>query len=86
MFNGLGPGGPFPYGSAIGALLVDGFYRANWKLIEEDGTATLTIDRFVRQPDDDRGAVNEIVAEGTRLLAFLARDAAERRVRFDPPV
>jgi len=28
VFNGLGPGLPFPRGSTIGTLLVDGFYRA----------------------------------------------------------
>ena len=82
MFNGLGPGGPFPYGNAIGALLVDGFYRANWKLAEEEEVATLTIDRFAPQPGDDPDAVDEIAAEGARLLALLAPDAAERRVEF----
>ncbi|HEY6778646.1 MAG TPA: crosslink repair DNA glycosylase YcaQ family protein, partial [Thermoleophilaceae bacterium] len=86
MFNGLGPGGPFPQGRAIGALLVDGFYRANRKSTEEDGAATLTIDRFVPQPADEAGAVDEIVAEGTGLLEFLAPGASERRVEFFPRV
>jgi hypothetical protein len=58
---------------------VDGFYCANWKLTEEDGTATLTIERLVRQPGEDPDAV---AAEGTRLIAFLAPDAPERRVEF----
>jgi hypothetical protein len=79
MFDGLGPGAPFSRGRAIGGLLVDGFYRANWKLTEEDGTATLSIDRLVPQPGEDSDAV---AAEGTRLLAFLAPDAPERRVEF----
>jgi hypothetical protein len=84
MFNGLGPGAPFPRGRALGALLVDGFYRANWHLAEEAGVATLIIDRFKRQPDEGSDTVDEIIAEAIRLLAFLAPDAAERRVEFVP--
>ena len=86
MFNALGPGGPFPQGRAIGALLVDGFYGANWKLTEGDGAATLTIDGFVPQPGDEADAVDEILAEGTGLLEFLAPGASERRVEFFPRV
>jgi hypothetical protein len=84
MFNGLGPGAPFPRGTALGALLVDGFYRANWHLTEEDGIATLIIDRFARQPREGAETVDEIIAEGTRLLALLAPGGAERRVEFVP--
>jgi Winged helix DNA-binding domain len=84
MFNGLGPGAPFPRGRALGALLVDGFYRANWHLTEEDGIATLIIDRFARQPREGAETIDEIIAEGTRLLALLAPDAAERGVEFVP--
>jgi len=84
MFNGLGPGAPFPRGRAIGALLVDGFYRANWTLSEENGVATLIIDQFAREPDDPPDTVDEVTAEGTRLLAFLSRELAERRVEFVP--
>jgi hypothetical protein len=84
MFNGLGPGAPFPRGKALGALLYDGFYRANWRIVEDDGGATLTVDRFVRQPGDGPAAVDEIAAEGARLLAFVSPDAVERRVEFIP--
>jgi hypothetical protein len=86
MFNALGPGGPFPQGRAIGALLVDGFYGANWKLTEGDGAATLTIDGFEPQPGDEADEVDEILAEGTGLLELLAPGASERRVEFFPRV
>ncbi len=84
LFNGLGPGQPFPTGKWVGSLLVDGFYRANWKLTDDDGVATLTIDRFTPHPDDPPGTLDEIAAEATRLAAFVAPDAAERQLRFDP--
>jgi hypothetical protein len=84
MFNGLGPGPPFPRGRAIGTLLVDGFYRANWRVAEDDGVATLTIDRFARQPSDGPDVMDEIAAEGTRLLAFISPDIPEHRLEFVP--
>jgi Winged helix DNA-binding domain len=84
MFNGLGPGPPFPRGKAIGTLLVDGFYRANWRITEDDGVATLTVDRFVRQPSDGHSVVDEIAAEGTRLLALISPGIADHRVDFVP--
>jgi Winged helix DNA-binding domain len=84
MYNGLGPGEPFPRGKALGALLVDGFYRANWHLIEEDGLATLIIDRFARQPGEGSETVDEILAEGTGLLELMSPGIAERRVEFVP--
>jgi Winged helix DNA-binding domain len=84
MFNGLGPGPPFPRGKALGALLVDGFYRANWHVTEENGVATLTIDRFARQPGEGSDTVDEITEEATGLLAFISPDVAERRVEFVP--
>jgi hypothetical protein len=78
MLLGLGPGRPWPTGRWIGTLLVDGFFRAYWNI---EG-ATLTVDRFAPHPDDPPGALEEIVAEGERLLQFVA-PAGERRVRFD---
>ena len=51
MLLGLGPGQPWPTGRWIGSLLVDGFFRAWWKVDD----ATLTIDRFAPQPDDPPG-------------------------------
>jgi hypothetical protein len=84
IFGGHGPGAPFPTGKWIGSLLADGFYRANWKINDDGDAATLAIDRFTRLPDDPPGTVEEIVAEGERLLAFVAPGAAEHRVRFVP--
>ena len=82
VFSGAGPGPPFPRGGTVGALLVDGFYRANWQILVDDGTATLTIDRFTPQPGDPPGTLEQIEDEGNRLLEFLAPDVAERRVRL----
>jgi hypothetical protein len=84
MFNGLGPGPPFPRGRALGALLVDGFYRSNWHLTEADGVATLIIDRFARQPGEGSDTVDEITAEGMRLVAFISPGIDVRRVEFVP--
>ena len=83
---GLGPGLPYPTGKWIGQVMLDGFFRAYWEITEEDGVATLTVDRFARAPADAPDVVDEISAEGARLLAFVAPDAAERRVRFEPSV
>jgi hypothetical protein len=82
---GLGPGLPVPRGGWIGTLIVDGCYRAFWKLDRDGGTATLTIDRFSPHPDDPPGSIAAIAAEGERLAAFIAPDAAPI-VRFEPSV
>ena len=82
VFGGHGPGAPFPTGKWIGALLADGFYRANWKITVDTDGATMTIDRFERLRSDPAGTVDEIAAEAERLLDFVAPDAPERRVRF----
>ena len=84
ILNGQGPGLPFPRGRALGTLLVDGFYRANWKVEEANGAAMLTIDRFRRLPADPADAVKEITEEGYRLLRFIAPDAGAREVEFVP--
>ena len=76
---------PVPRGGWIGTLMVDGFYRAFWKLVEDGGTATLTVDRFAPHPDDPDGAVQAIVEEGERLAAFVA-PGATARVAFDPTI
>lgn len=82
IFSGAGPGPPFPSGATTGSLFVDGFYRANWKIVVEDSVATLTIDRFSPQPADPPGTLDEIEEEGNRLLGFVAPDAVDRRVRW----
>ena len=87
LFAGLGPGAPLPRGGrAIGTLLVDGFYRANWQITEDGGEATLTIDRFAPHPADPPDSAEAIATEGEGLLAFLTPGAAARRVRFVPGV
>jgi hypothetical protein len=84
VIAGRGPGPPFPAGRTIGTLLVDGFHRASWKIADDDGAATLTVDRFALRPDDPPGTVEAIAAEGAALLAFVAPEAAARDVRFVP--
>jgi hypothetical protein len=81
VLAGLGPGLPYPTGRWIGTLLVDGFFRAYWRIDD----ATLTIDRFAPLPSDPAGTVDAIAAEGERLLGFVAPDAGDPRVRFAPP-
>jgi hypothetical protein len=84
---GLGPGAPLPRGGgAIGTLLVDGFYRANWQVAEGRDVATLTLDRFAPRAGDLPGTVDAIVAEGNGLLAFMAPEAATHRVQFIPAI
>lgn len=84
ILNGRGPGLPFPRGTWIGTLLVDGFYRANWSVSDDAGEARLIVDRLTRAPGDSAGVVDEIEAEGAGLLALIAPDAARRSVRFAP--
>jgi hypothetical protein len=78
ILGGRGPGLPFPRGSWIGTLLVDGFYRANWRF--DDGT--LTIDRFAPASDDPRGTRAAIEAEGERLIGLLAPGTRNGNVEF----
>ena len=80
---GLGPGLPVPRGGWIGTLIVDGCYRAFWQLVEDGGTATLTIDRFTPHPDDPVDTARAIIEEGERLIAFVAPEATPS-VRFEP--
>ena len=82
VLSGQGPGEPFPTGKWIGTLMVDGFYRANWKAEPDAAAAMLTIDRFKPLPGDPPDTAEEIEAEGLALLSFIAPDADERRVVF----
>ena len=76
IFNGLGPGLPFPTGTWIGSLFADGFFRAWWRITEQDGVATLAIDGFTPSPRDPAGLEDEIAAEGERLRSLIATRAA----------
>jgi hypothetical protein len=80
VLSGLGPGAPFPTGKWIGTLLVDGFYRANWKAVLDGDAATLTIDRLESLPSDPGGTAAEIEAEAIALLGFIWPEVADRRV------
>jgi hypothetical protein len=62
-----------------GAILVDGFIDAAWRLRRERGVATMTVSFFGTVSPELR---REIEAEGQRLLAFLAADAATRELQF----
>ena len=72
---------PLPPGNGgrCGTLLVDGLFRATWRITRQEGTAALHVEAAEPLPDQDA-----IAAEGTRLLAFAADDAADRRVLFAP--
>jgi hypothetical protein len=65
----------FPRGSLVGAVLIDGFVRATWKL---DGE-TLHVRGLPAGTDD--AAVRD---EGEALLALLAPDAAAPEVALSP--
>jgi hypothetical protein len=58
-------------------LLVDGFVRGAWRLMQKRGTATLVVEPL--QPFPDPAAVEE---EATRLLQFLAPEAERPAVEL----
>ncbi len=80
LFDGRGPGMPWPKGPTFGPLIVDGFYRANWKAEVEGDVATLTVEGFAASRTDPAGTADEIAAEADGLLAFLHPAANDRRV------
>jgi hypothetical protein len=67
---------------AVGSILVDGVAGGTWTTAEPDGVRTLTIRALEPIGDDDRAS---LVDEATRLLAFLAPEAAIRQVTFGRP-
>jgi hypothetical protein len=66
-------------GGLPAAVLVDGFVRATWKIERAEDRSSLIIMPSQPLPKAVRGAV---AAEGARLMAFAAPDAADHRVRF----
>jgi hypothetical protein len=70
-------------GPANGAILVDGVVRGSWRL-ERDGRGTSKAARLdVRSIEKlPQPATRPLIAEGKRLLHFLAPEAASHEVRF----
>ncbi len=64
-------------GPVHGSVLHDGFLCATWSIERSTDKAIMT----VRHGPLTKGAVDEVVAEGERALAFLEPSAAEREVR-----
>jgi hypothetical protein len=66
-------------GASMGTMLVDGFYRGTWKIVRDGDRATLRIRPFARLA---KRRADALCAEGARLLAFAAADAATRDVEL----
>jgi hypothetical protein len=66
-------------GGVSGTVLVDGFFRATWKITRSGGTAELNVVPFERLSKEDTAA---LAAEGSRLLAFTSADAEGHNVTF----
>ena len=75
-----GPGQPWPSGTWIGTLYVDGFFRAYWRAELDGAAATLTVDRLTPLRTDPGGTAAAIEAEGVALLALIAPGAEPRVV------
>jgi hypothetical protein len=64
-------------GGVRGTVLVDGFYRATWRIVRRGDRATLHVVPFRRL---GKRAADDLTAEGQRLLAFAAADAETQDV------
>lgn len=62
-----------------GTVLVDGRVQAVWALTKTPGAATVEVTPFRRLTAAER---TDVIAEGTRMLAFAAADAATREVHI----
>ncbi|WP_261807771.1 winged helix DNA-binding domain-containing protein [Paenibacillus sp. N3.4] len=60
-------------------LLVDGFVRGTWSLIQKRKTATLTINLFAPLSESDQ---TEVAAEGIKLLEFIAASSDTHDIQF----
>jgi hypothetical protein len=69
-------------GAALGSLLIDGFYQANWRITRTGDRAVLVVEPF--QPLD-AATRDAVVEEGMRLLGFAAGDAGSHDLRFAVP-
>ena len=66
-----------------GTVLVDGRVAALWRLERRDGAAVAAVRPLRRLRARE---ASSLAAEGRRMVRAMARDAAERDVRIDPPV
>jgi hypothetical protein len=64
-----------------GAVLVDGFVQAGYRIEREGDRATLVVKTLRPLSAADRTAVAD---EGAKRLAFSAGDAPDRDIRFEP--
>ena len=71
----------FGGGVLTSTILVDGFVHGEWKIIRKSKTATLEIRPYHPILKKDVAA---LTAEGKRLLAFAAPEAATTEVKFMP--
>jgi hypothetical protein len=63
----------------FGGFTVDGFIAGTWRIETKRKEASLTLTPFGKIP---KGAVDEITAEGERLLVFSEPDVSKRIVQF----
>jgi hypothetical protein len=70
-------------GGSNGTVLIDGFWRATWKITRErGGTVTLRVEPFTELSADQTAGVT---AEAAGLLAFVAPDAEAREIKLADP-
>jgi hypothetical protein len=64
-------------------VLIDGFWRATWKITRErGGTATLRVEPFTELSAEQTAGVT---AEAAGLLAFVAPDAEASEIKLADP-
>jgi hypothetical protein len=70
-------------GGSSGTVLIDGFWRATWKIARErGGTVTLRVEPFAELSAEQTAGVT---AEAAGLLAFVAPDAEASEIKLADP-
>ncbi len=70
-------------GGSNGTVLIDGFWRATWKITRQrGGTVTLRVEPFTEFSAEQTAGVT---AEATGLLAFVAPDAEAIEIKLVDP-